>query len=372
MGNIKSIVIYMGAYILTLSLAGVIYSIFKQNKFQWKISRKIFTFAGNILISTSFSLICGLRASCVGYDTVNYINDFSHMALGTYEGHAGSLDYLYKAIFLILAKITKGNQICVLFFMALITMVFVVYALEKVSSTSLQFTILLFLFLLYLSPIMLDQARQLIAVGVVMLAYVYLLNGCKKGYFLYMIIAMLFHETAIAFVLLFFFDNKYLNKKRFGILIGATAILTYFIMPQILNVMFNFVPERFQYITDLDGSGVDGKAWIIDIAPMIMSMIIYYLFKNKDEPKHNIVAEITAWSAFPLRIASYYSFFIMRMSYYGEAVSVVLVSYALKNVKGNKKVLVVIVLLVTYIFRWWYGFVVLKLNNAIPYSFYWQ
>lgn len=372
MADGKSLVIYIITYVCTIILGGIVYYIDQHGHFVRKICKKWFVLAGNIIIALPFALICGLRAFDVGYDTANYIKDFSNMATGAYEEHVGSFDYLYKAVFSVLAKLTNGNQICVLLVMALITLIFVVYALEKISNSTIDFILLLSMFFLYLSPIMLDQSRQLIAVGVVMLAYTYLIAGYKKEFVLFIIIATLFHETAIIFIGLIIFDNKYLNKRKLGILIGAAAILTYFVMPQILNLLFRFVPTRFEYITIMDGTGVNGKAWIVDMMPMFVSMVVYYLFKKNEEPKHNVVAELTAWSAFPLRIASYYSFFIMRMSYYGEAISIILVSYALKNVKGKRKLLIAGCLLTVYIFRWWYGFVILKLNDAIPYNFYWD
>ena len=96
------------------------------------------------------------------------------MANETYISSQGSFAFLYHFIFKVIAKTTNGNSVYMLFGMAMLSLVLIETAFEKVCRKGAEFSIGLILFMLYLSPIMMDQSRQVIGVGFVTLACIFI------------------------------------------------------------------------------------------------------------------------------------------------------------------------------------------------------
>lgn len=367
--NTYSINLYLSIYLVT-AILGLFYYQYIRKIIFLQIRAEVFIrIIFKIIIALPFSILCGLRDISVGFDTYNYIRGFEKMANETYISSQGSFAFLYHFIFKVIAKTTNGNSVYMLFGMAMLSLVLIETAFEKVCRKGAEFSIGLILFMLYLSPIMMDQSRQFIGVGFVTLAYAYLLNNKKRLCIFFILIGMFFHETASVMLIFLLLDNRVLSGKKIKIFIFMFLILNCFLMPVLLQLVYIFLPDRYSYLITAQEKTVIGKGWIIDLFPLMISMFIYYNHIKKMYIQHNAVLESAIWSSFFFRIAGYYSFFIMRMSYYGESLSILVIIYVLFHHKCKKLKIYIFILLLAHFLHWWIDFVILGLNAAIPYRF---
>lgn len=141
------------------------------------------------------------------------------------------------------------------------------------------------------------------------------------------------------------------------------------ILQYLISLLYLILPPKFIYIQE-QGKEVasSGYAWLIDVVPMLFVVYLYYRYRNKSSLK-DIPLVFYALSALPLRLAAYNSFFIMRLSYYGEIISIILLLNILSKLSFKEVRLWSCVGFLIFFTHWYMDFVFLRLNAAIPYGF---
>ncbi|MDH6303167.1 hypothetical protein M2128_002112 [Polynucleobacter sphagniphilus] len=99
----------------------------------------------------------------------------------------------------------------------------------------------------YLLGIM-GTARQVLALGLCLLAGQFLLEGRKRNFFIAVFIAFLIHKAAIVFFLAYFFKNKNLSNKNYIFII--TVSITFSALQGFINIILNFFGQLSSTIQD--------------------------------------------------------------------------------------------------------------------------
>ena len=198
-------------------------------------NNKFFTF----LLVAVLSLFAGLRNPSVGTDTFNYIYRF---ALNLPLRYNGFLDLLKNEYgYLLLEKFISFffNEYWVLLIVisVLVNSTYII----SVKKLSINVTISIFTYIVlgvYLFHF--NGARQAIAAAIYSMSLIHIKSRSFKKYLFIVLLASLFHKTALVTLPIYFIVNGKLNLKKMSLLTLYTIFFTYFIWG-----LLRVVPESF-------------------------------------------------------------------------------------------------------------------------------
>lgn len=217
--------------------------------------------AGKVILMTMiiaiFCYFAAARDITIGTDTAGY-------GYATFRGaRAYSLSvflsnhvysnwgFLYKFVTWIASNLF-GTFAAMLFAIELCVVVPVVIVGYKFTNCHLALVVALFS--LYFYPLSFNLMRQFMAMGFLLVAWYDLDRKKTIGYFIWLVIAILFHSSAILGLLIFVIDliarpgkTPYKYKACLFILISLIGLL---LLPNALNVIAPFLPHYGAYIMD--------------------------------------------------------------------------------------------------------------------------
>ena len=205
-----------------------------------------------IIIYFLMILFVGLRDVSVGTDTGHYVRSFSNFDQLEDDRN---LQFDKEPGWWILNKI--GNTIGTNYAVLLILIAAITYAnvliVIKKHSDSLLISLFVYITLCYFTFCM-NAARQGIAVGIYMFSFPCLLNRDFKRYVVWVLVAAMFHKTAVIAIPMYFFFTRGFSRKSIVALVCGSALLTYF-LPVLLSYGAS-MEQRYQlYLEESQGGG---------------------------------------------------------------------------------------------------------------------
>lgn len=204
------------------------------------------------------STIAGVRSSVVGYDVELYLNRVFELA-----SHRSSiLSYLieitalfpnigmgFSTIIYVIAHIFKDVH-WAYFFINLIPFLFIYIAIYRNKNIQNR-GFVWFVILLLLYNVSLNLMRQMIAVSIVYFAQEYVKKKQLGKYIVTIIIASLFHDTAIVFITIFFVYWFIHNKASYVRMLASIALMfgVIFSYSSILNILVRIGVLDSRFIT---------------------------------------------------------------------------------------------------------------------------
>ena len=374
-------VVYLFMFISCSLCAGLVQHFYKNKK------RILSTFFAILAVFIP-SIIAGIRNINVGTDIKVYgIYMFniarSHSIIG-YFGIVGTGDILYSFLN-ILTSLLSDNIHVLLFIIQFINCSIVFIAIFK-ERENIHMSLSYFIFLSTLYFRQLNLLRQGLALSFVLLAFVLFKNKKIKSTIFCMIIASLFHATAILAIPLFVIykyvkdDNKNDNYsesyKYFLVAIYISLILVFVFFKPLFNIILNsgILPSKytleyferyFNSVIELDNLGTFFKlAWCV-----IYLLAIKYIKKANEIKDYRFFLHIASID-FILWNFNIYVKYIDRISfYYGYIYALFFVPNLYKLFKNdflNRNIanLIVIVMFFAY---WYLRFVFQNAGNVYPY-----
>jgi len=313
-----------------------------------------------------FFLLYSLRSYTVGTDTIGYIfNVFPQIKNLSYkEIFQNERDPFFYIVVKFVQENISDLNIVWFTFIALIFWIPVIHILKKYSYNIFMSLIILMIFRYTDFP--LNAMRNGIAVGITFFSTQYLIEKKIFKFILCIIIATLFHKTALIYLLLmpFMFINL-LEKKIFI----YSSILFVFMFK---NILYQYI---FKYLFSVDPSyqmylNIDpGKILTFLIVSFFFLLTTYFLQPSKG----NYFMKIFYSSTFLSTIFGIFSLenpaFYRSSLYFGFSFAIT-VPYALKFIykKYSKKFSISIILsclLLIYILGG-------PAPGVVPYSFFWN
>ena len=340
----------MRAYIICIVLATLINMaaefFLKRNK------KKI----GISLLIASLIIICmiaGARDITVGTDVRGYVVRLvgvanSHPGIIDYLSHANS-DFLFSLV--VYAGNLFGDMSAVLFLIELaVAAPIYVYAYKERDNLSLSLIILVFF--LNMFCLSLSMMRQSVAISLCVLAYHYFRNNKNKKGLLISIAAILFHKTAIVFVVIALLMRKMVgNKKNRGVAYPLLLLLLVVLSP---------IVERIISITDYSDY-LSNALFVRDfsigsILKRAMFVVLWAICSNKnnDQKDKNMILYGLMLSSVSLfcTIMSFKVPGMGRMGYYFFDINNFMIIEYLPR-RFNMQKLATIGMVVVYVFLWW-------------------
>lgn len=336
-------------------------------------------------------IMAGLRGITVGTDTKGYVLNLYNIAFKMDSFNSlikmseliyFSSDKLYLLITYISSKWLNSFQIMLFIYQCLI--IFPIYfSLKNIAKKNqdIVFGMLIFYFTLY--NLSLNMVRQSIAISFVMLGFSYLKKELtlknKFLSFLYLIIAIGFHDTALFGIIIYLIYLKLNNPKNneksknlFCIIITCITVFSLIFYKPLLIFIANIgiYPKALVYINKFSNFNIDFLGTIINVLLIIMvvltkdqskKMNLNYKFGLLLTILNLLISFIGIFITYTQRL-SYYFYFIIISNYIAP-----LCSNNLK--KGNIYLKTVIVFFAFFV----YWLIVICINNnneTLPYVFF--
>ncbi|MGO4499662.1 EpsG family protein [Paenibacillus sp. 2RAB27] len=300
------------------------------------------------------SLFIGFRAYDLNYDTQNYVVGFLNVQYKSSISESiedivnGSpLFYILRYI---IFNLSSGNPTAFLFFISFVSLFILVWGLDKWKD-KLSLPMALFIYYAFFGMQLLNQSRQMLALSIFLLSIHFLLDRKYIKYFIVIIIASLIHFTALIGMILPLLNFK---KTRLYPLKGWIYNSFLIISPLLLYPIFKLLPfilpaSYDYYLTVADFNGI-GMGLILNIGPVLLPLLIYHrYFKEKDAA----FLERVAFLSYPLRLSGYFSYFMMRMYYFGAITSVLLFPLLFRKLE-NKRARQRFALIIIFIYSIYY------------------
>ena len=226
----------------------------------------------NIFISSSILvLFAGTRSSNVGTDTNNYISIFNQINNDRVSDNNSSIEFFY----LLLNKIAyffSSDYSALLLSVAIVAVYFNMKVITKLSS---NLWVSVFVFITLGSYVFFfNAARQGIAVALVGMAILQLHEKNIKKYIFWILIASLFHKTALVMIPIYFVNlNKFSIKKT--VVIGLLFSVFIVFMSSFLNLLSGDISQRFSAYENRGASG----GYTITFFYVLMTLLVVYFKK---------------------------------------------------------------------------------------------
>lgn len=294
-------------------------------------THKLYT---NILFSISCILLCMFAFSRdeVGYDYYSYKEIFLD------QGSNLSIEYLYKAINILIAFVFNNFNFFLLFILFL-TVIPKVVLIDRYSPYPL-FSIYIYYCTIF---IIFDMGvlRQAIAISLCMIAFFKLLERKVFLFYGYVILSSFFHVSSLLFLLIKPVAFKKISAKY----ITLTLIVAFLIGSFVVNL--NFIVSSMSYFEFAHNkliTYIDNEKYTFEVGltiGMLFKILIIYtwliLNRHIDETKF---LEIAVFNCFFVSIVGYlifhnYGIFAGRPFSYFYAFIVFLIPNILKAIKSN-------------------------------------
>lgn len=337
------------------------------------VSAVIYCIIGCIFLLPILTMY-GLRYG-IGTDYFNYENIYNtihNSGLMEYWSmhlvNAGG--YYVEPGYYLLNVISPSYRVLLWIVGIIIFVIFLMSIRKYYDIISLPFSLLVFLSTQFIYSM--NVVRFTIAVMLVLLAYVFLIEDKLLGFIVVILVATLFHKTALlclAFVFLKQFKNDGVNRIR-NILMFMLIIS----LPLLAGFFFEYLKDisvlsRYFSVSQYEATEVSNVSWtwLLHIVPVYLPIVFICrkeLFKYDDSKTLFRIAVMEV----PFRIIGLYNTYYTRMARYSQIVQVVLIPLIVSRVENKKtRVLLYLYYIIWYVFYFGYYAIVNDQGDSLPY-----
>lgn len=329
----------------------------------------------SILIIPLF-LLTAFRGLDVGNDTYNYYLSFNSLSNENLFSPINSrLEIGYVLLIRLFGMLDINYfifQVCISIFVYISIAVFIY---KYSSNKSLSIFIFITMRMMFGS---MNITRQYIAIAIILYSFKYLINRNLIKFSIIVLIASLFHETAIIFLIIYPISYIKLTNRRI-ILILTMFLIINITFARYISLLTNFLGVYDNYLNskyfDLEGNVAVYFQLGINIAFFILALTAKkyrdeILKKEKNRDKKSLMLFYTSLLAVGLGIVGLKSAIIDRLVLYFSIFSIVYIPNTLSYIRNKKITLMIGYIIIIFLFISF--FIIMKFrpnwNNVIPYS----
>lgn len=277
-------------------------------------------------------LVMGLRASDVGADTLNYMLKYESYAI-----NGLNTEILYEAINIFFSSLGVPWQVFLLiisFFISACLAYFIdSYSRNLLASVYLFITV--GLFQMYMTGL-----RQSLAISICLVAIVFLNKGYSIRFLLLVLVASLFHNSAIVVLLLLpirLFKLSLSYKGLFALI--AVCVGVYVFRSQIISLVNAFLPLRYTNTETYDLTAsyqINPLVIMMNVAIPVGCLIICGWKRGKKIPMDlSFMYQMSAINILFIMLSAN-SFYLGRLSYYFVSSHLIIVPDAMASVEDSR------------------------------------
>ena len=265
--------------------------------------------------------MAGLRYG-PGSDFFGYLVNFEYSA-GDVE-YKSSFELGFRALMDLIIAL-KGSFQCLIIITSFVTTFLIAKGIEKYSQ-HIELSIFLYVGL-YFYFISFNLIRQYIAVAIVFWGTKYLLKKNFKKYAIVIIIASLFHATALVMIPFYFIAVNKISAK-FKMFLGIFAFVGVVFFSRIQSIFLTIFPKYIIYVGYASGTAK---------CDLIMILLIMFLLQNikskaGNEFEWNLYMSTTVFALLFVML-SFSNVLLARLGTYFYMYSIISVPYVLKHMR---------------------------------------
>ena len=324
------------------------------------------------------ALLAGMRDKTVGTDTETYISAFEHIEQYSQIFQCFSDELPYEAgwqILMMFSSFISKEYNFAFFLVSLLCGIATFFGLLKFCSCKKYLILGWFVYLIFFYCSSLNGMRQSLALSFIFLAFSCLANKEKLKFFLYFIIAISFHKTAIIAMCIFPFRNfskNYISNKALTIMYVLIFVSIFVFVNFGASVLSTFHSTLGRYMFYLTPSA-GGR--YTNICCLVFSLVCLFslLFLDKDSIKARFLIYLTSIGNL-LQFVGFYFLFLDRIGLYFCYFGIAAVPYLFNNLKLGKdsfkyKFLVLSVFLFLSMLYWVLIYCFAGFSDVYPYCF---
>lgn len=348
----------MGIYIVNIILIAMLAILFIGRIQNDRIKKCI-----TIVIFFQLFILSSLRKIGVGVDMPVYIEQFNIIRNIEFKNlYLIDWDLGYVYLNKIISMFTENEYI----FQAVIALIILglisIYIYKYSKNIIMSYYVFIGLGYFNMS---FNLIRQMIAMGIVTISYKYLVNKKSKKFFLFMIVAILFHSSAIFFIPIYFIINKEINIRHY-INMFMLCICTYLFSGKLISLFIRVYRNDYSYL-DIEQGGYS-------LLGMYLVILIFFIIfksdiRNKNEgyeKNYNIIFLLVITQI----MATKFSLFT-RVSNYFAIFLVVLIPNVLDSIEDKKIRVIMNIFIYICIFIYYLYSLNIDLGGTY-YYFWWQ
>ena len=357
--TLLSILIYASTIALT-----VLFAWLYERKADTKI-KKIILFFTIIVVP----LIVSTFRYKVGIDFDNY-REYYDIILRRYRA-GQNMPPQFETGFVVLNLLSYmifNNAQGAFFFMSLLFICFFMGGIIKFKDKiSLPISTLVFMTFFYSA--FFNGSRQLLAVAIVFFGLSYLLDKKYIKYILLLILASLFHKTALIAILFCFLIPKSNEDIDYSDRIFNILVILFIISFPFFKNLLQYVCSFFNlYASYFQIPGDASVKFLLYVIPPL-SVLIYFRRKIIDNDYQNLFWIRLMILQIPIQFMGYYVKYLDRLSLYVSIAQIFIMSALCKIVDEKYRSVVRWLVVVWYIFYYVVVYIFLNGNGVYPYRF---
>lgn len=366
--------IYFISFFFILLIVGISELHFNNGDNKYFIKDSLISKRGIVLIGSLvltfiiLSIIGGIRVD-VGVDYTTYRNLQIPMTLA---GNYTIVEPLSTVIILIGAKLGSYQYIFAIFHCLIIY-----FSLKAIfdNSENISFSIFLLFTTGFFNSSM-NLIRQSVAIAIFLYALKYIFDKKFIKYTFWIIVAVMFHKTAIIYLPIYFLNKIKLSKKILVVL-GISIVLLSLIIENLLNFIttyFDIYRNYWGAAERLTKNNSSGTYWILNIFVLFVMIILVEIYRYKYKEFINsklaiyIYIQIIAISIMLFSVVTYVPNFDRLLVMFSYVQIISLPSFFKLKPHGTLKKLLLIGIVIIFIASYVQLIILQNIGGTFPYS----
>lgn len=298
-------------------------------------------------------IIVGFRYE-VGSDWAGYVSYYDKNRYDTWNTIVnGEFEPMYMILMLFSKALGFNSQVFLTLFSSISIGVLII-AIKRLCGSYYCTSFLLY-YCLHFFQFQFNMIRHGMAASFIVLSIYYVYKHEKKKFLLCILIAFLFHKTAIPFVCLYFFDRFNLSKIRMLFLgVCAGLIYIYVSVSGLLDALPLFQDKIDYYLYDYYGGHIEDFAYGISLGLLFLCFLSFFARFGPtksfydDDNLYKVLVNI-AFVAFLISVSfNQIPIIVERYVSILNTVIIILFPYLFYGFKNNKKRFVLWSLIIIY------------------------
>lgn len=356
----------MTVYLLYAASPIIIYGLYglitKRDPNHFQEDRNIYLIIAGIIMF----LMIGLRHPGNGsVDTQRYFEFWETMSRVsfkqlTYTIKSVDLEVGYQITTWLLAQIFRNGQWQLIFSGAFYAISVCCFVKKNCQNYALALTVFN---CLGLFNFMVQGLRQSIAMCICLWAIEQCKNKKIIKFILIVLLASLFHASAIVFLIVYILSLLKLNVKT-GIVVGGAIIIGVLLLPQFFNLINKVMNDNYEMGAIVEGGG------IVAIIIYILIIVFGVIFRDANDKTHALFIYMAVIGCLMMIMRNSISTIVERVAQYFAFAQMAIISNSLELVKDKKSYFLIGTLIIVLCI----GVAVHKTSysSLIPYQFFWM
>ncbi len=311
----------------------------------------------------------GFRAPSVGTDLASYLPAYEEFKKYTFwEVFTGktlyNFEWGYALYNVVLGKVGFSSQAFLLITSAIINIP-IVYTILK---TEPEYPLLLFFIYATMGVFAFNFSgiRQSIAISITFLSFLSIKRRQFLKFFIWIVIACLFHKTAIIFIFAYPAYHLKIRKNLYAILFLFLVFFVLLFNEQIVQLAYLIVKGETVNLTDTN-------AYAFFCGLLFVWGFVWFT-EDKLQTEKNEIYKLTKLLAIAVLIQALAPVhnYIARLGYYYYIYIIFLVPPYLRLIQDNALKAVLIILMVILLIAYFYYSISGNVLSLLPYKFFWQ